>query len=154
SREDHPMHPTRRAFTLLELLVVIAILGVLIGLLLPAVHKVREAANRSKCANNLKQLGLKQLGLAFHHYHSAFGSFPSGTGGTYWNPGWAAELLPYLEQENVYRRLDLSTRDYNTRIYQPAAGLIPNRERLRDLVVPTFVCPSSPLPELTLPEDA
>lgn len=133
-------------FTLIELLVVIAIIGVLIGLLLPAVQKVREAASRSQCQNNLKQLG-----LALHNYNSAFGSFPSGTGatGTYWTPGWAATLLPYLEQENIHRLLDM-----RERIYQPAPGLIPNRERVKDLVVNAYVCPSSPLPVLTLPEDA
>jgi prepilin-type N-terminal cleavage/methylation domain-containing protein/prepilin-type processing-associated H-X9-DG protein len=99
----------RRAFTLIELLVVIAIIGILIALLLPAVQKVREAANRSQCTNNLKQLG-----LACHAYHdshqalppgySAAGAFPSTSPG--W--GWAAYLLPHLDQENLDRQINFN----------------------------------------------
>jgi prepilin-type N-terminal cleavage/methylation domain-containing protein/prepilin-type processing-associated H-X9-DG protein len=91
----------RQGFTLIELLVVIAIIAVLIALLLPAVQAAREAARRSQCVNNLKQLG-----LAMHNYHQAIGSFPMGvsfTYGNYWGQ-WSAQalMLPYMEQQAIY----------------------------------------------------
>jgi prepilin-type N-terminal cleavage/methylation domain-containing protein len=101
----------RRGFTLIELLVVIAIIGILIALLLPAVQKVREAANRVKCANNLKQIG-----LAVHNYDSTFQTFPPGAGplftidtdyADYSRASVQALLLPYIEQANKYNQFDL-----------------------------------------------
>jgi prepilin-type N-terminal cleavage/methylation domain-containing protein/prepilin-type processing-associated H-X9-DG protein len=103
------MHGRRLAFTLIELLVAIAIIGILVGLLLPAVQKIRESATRNQCANNLRQLG-----LACHEYHDGNGCFPPGYIASAQYPstspgwGWGAFLLPYLEQEALFQQIDFT----------------------------------------------
>ena len=122
---------SRKAFTLIELLVVIAIIAILIGLLLPAVQKVREAANRMKCGNNLKQLS-----LAFSNYETTNGFFPlayTDPASTIKFHSWAPFILPYIEEANR-----VAAYDFNQTWWVP-----PNRA-----IVATHLkavqCPSTP----------
>jgi prepilin-type N-terminal cleavage/methylation domain-containing protein len=124
-----------RAFTLVELLVVIAIIAVLIGLLLPAVQKVREASNRAKCQNNLKQLG-----LALHGYFdNSQQQFPIA--GTFGNgPGWPIFLLPYVEASNFYSKLEVAN---TSNLFMGYGAPSSNRTAQFEVVVPVFLCPTS-----------
>ena len=135
----------RRGFSLVELLVVIAIIAILIGLLLPAVQKVREAANKAKCFNNLKQIA-----LALHNHHDAQKAFPLATTGPNTSPNWRVYLLPYLEQGGLYNSLDLTARgNIGAFASRNTAGTFgygtgPNGV-FKGLIVPGYNCPSSPL---------
>jgi prepilin-type N-terminal cleavage/methylation domain-containing protein/prepilin-type processing-associated H-X9-DG protein len=144
----------RSAFTLIELLVVIAIIGVLIALLLPAIQKVREAANRAKCISNLKQIG-----IGMHHYHDVFNLLPPGKGPVAgmppaamprWSPH--ARLLPYIEESNLYAQLnfnyppDMADMTGATGGCKPFTN--PNGINMACLTpVKIFICPSDPAPQ-------
>jgi prepilin-type N-terminal cleavage/methylation domain-containing protein len=128
----------RNAFTLVELLVVIAIIGVLVALLLPAVQAAREAARMSQCKNNLRQIG-----IAIHNRHDSHNALPPGwTGSSPTGPpgwGWASELLPQMEQSNLYQQIDRA---------QPISA--PANQYVREQVVPNFICPSDPGPKVAM----
>ena len=134
-----------RGFTLIELLVVIAIIAILIALLLPAVQQAREAARRTQCRNNLKQIG-----LALHNYHDTFRLFPPGVirdgqnNSEAW--GWTVFILPFLEQANLYNQLDPDT----YRLRDLLAGLNPTypaptaNAAILQNPLSVFICPSDP----------
>jgi prepilin-type N-terminal cleavage/methylation domain-containing protein len=116
----------RRGFTLIELLVVIATIGILVALLLPAVQKVREAASRAKCANNLKQIG-----LAIHNFHDSHAVLPPGRVDPDGGVTWAVLILPYMEQDTFYKQWDISRWFYfhpdSVRMTQTAMYYCPSR---------------------------
>ena len=135
------MTSSRRGFTLIELLVVIAIIAILIALLLPAVQQAREAARRTECKNNLKNIG-----LALHNYHDTNGAFPAGNltnwnGSMHYGYGWTwhSKILPFLEQNNLYDAV-------SNVIGTDSGGTGNTEQRLagRDTVLTMFQCPSHP----------
>ena len=134
----------RSAFTLVELLVVIAIIGILIGMLLPAVQQVREAARRISCANNLRQLA-----LAAHNYESALGEFPPGLEQEFLTPGGFQGhsafyfLLPFMEQNNLFQTFDAELPSSNVAT-TPDGGLA-------GASIPGLICPSDDLPNEAIP---
>lgn len=132
------------AFTLVELLVVITIIAILMLLLLPAIQAAREAARRTLCTNNMHQIG-----IAVFNFESTLNTFPSGSTHDM-GAGWAASILPFIEGQSIHERLDL-----NGDFYTVAQNRYPiyNVGVLADYAEPTYICPSSSLPSLIIPDD-
>jgi len=158
-----------RGFTLIELLVVIAIIAILISLLLPAVQQAREAARRTQCKNNLKQIG-----LAMHNYHDVHSMFPPGAIYGDDSYGWGTFCLPYLDQVNIYNAMSVNiTADTEDDRYEIPAGvdddgnpkftvdcgLVPAGAKItivlqpgvNDVVLPVYICPSNSMGRTTSP---
>jgi len=140
------MRARNRGFTLVELLVVIAIIGVLVALLLPAVQAAREAARRTSCTNNIRQLG-----IAMHNHHDIYGRFPPGcandktpfgthASGSGWGSSWKVYLLPYVEQNNIYDKWVFAGGSSG---YSHSA----NMQLVNRVTIESYRCPSSVLPE-------
>lgn len=131
----------RQGFTLIELLVVIAIIAILVSLLLPAVQQAREAARRTQCKNNIKQLG-----LALHNYHDTFKSFPPGwvdqNQSTAANWAWSIYLFPNIEQGNLYQLLEVGDVQLGQALDDP------NKLRLMTTPLQAFRCPSDTAPDI------
>jgi prepilin-type N-terminal cleavage/methylation domain-containing protein len=152
---SHRSRPSRPAFTLIELLVVIAIIAILIALLLPAVQQAREAARRTQCRNNLKQIG-----LALHNYHDAFTRFPNaimayaggtspytslGCAGWFWSRGfsWRVAILPYIDQAPMYNGIDIVNHGFGA-CFATNNGIPLNSGTAKALstALPAYLCPS------------
>ena len=143
----HQVQAKKNGFTLIELLVVISIIAILVSLLLPAVQQAREAARRTQCKNNLKQIG-----IAFHSYHDSHRMFPPGwveaSGNIPTRPpengfSWAAFILPQLDQGNLYSQIRFTAPLYLEPDRNPSTTVIENNETLvATQVIPVFRCPS------------
>jgi prepilin-type N-terminal cleavage/methylation domain-containing protein/prepilin-type processing-associated H-X9-DG protein len=148
----------RRAFTLIELLVVIAIIAVLIALLLPAVQQAREAARRTQCRNNLKQIG-----LALHNYHDAFSVFPYGSNDNWgWTPAnpplrcawnWRVFILPYIDQANLYNQISphficVANGDWNDTTGGFRNTVHNTLASIHQQVIPAYLCPTDSAPQI------